>query len=86
MYANSAIAANSLFRSLLGAGFPLFATAMVCIFSSKVLSCGQTDANTLLVSQSWCKLGNDLAGLSDHCLVSRSDCLFRLWAKNKIME
>ncbi|CAG8104721.1 unnamed protein product [Penicillium olsonii] len=28
MYANSAIAANSLFRSLLGAGFPLFASAM----------------------------------------------------------
>ncbi|CAG8163864.1 unnamed protein product [Penicillium salamii] len=28
MYTNSAIAANSLFRSLLGAGFPLFASAM----------------------------------------------------------
>lgn len=28
MNANSAIAANSLIRSLLGAGFPLFATAM----------------------------------------------------------
>lgn len=30
VHANSAIAANSLFRSWLGAGFPLFATAMVC--------------------------------------------------------
>lgn len=30
MYANSAIAANSFFRSWLGAGFPMFASAMVC--------------------------------------------------------
>lgn len=28
MHANSAIAANAFFRSLAGAGFPLFATAM----------------------------------------------------------
>jgi hypothetical protein len=28
MHANSAIAANTFFRSLAGAGFPLFATAM----------------------------------------------------------
>jgi hypothetical protein len=29
MYANSAIAANSFFRSWLGAGFPMFASGMV---------------------------------------------------------
>jgi hypothetical protein len=82
MYANSAIAANSVFRSWLGAGFPMFASPMVCF----VPLLPRNRLIAIQVSQPGRPLGDDFARLS-HCgIVSRAYYLFYIRAEDTVVE